>query len=197
MSSRVRDGTFRSTVAVTLTFRRLVDETRCPLRSLRISDWLDRPDLVPGNLDALLRGLATQGQRDVTDHSSAVEISQELFRQRNGTAGQDLGAIDIQRNRDAGLPPYNAYRKMAGLPRARNFEDFLDTHDAKAVALLRRLYRDPDDVDVTAGAAVERPLEGSLFGTVTVAMVVEQFHRWKFGDRHFYEFQRDEGFTLG
>lgn len=40
--------------------------------------------------------------------------------------GLDLRAIDIQRGRDHGLPPYNALREYCGLKKAKKFKDFSD-----------------------------------------------------------------------
>lgn len=40
--------------------------------------------------------------------------------------GQDLRAIDVQRNRDHGLASYNDFREFCGLSRAHSFEGFLD-----------------------------------------------------------------------
>jgi hypothetical protein len=39
------------------------------------------------------------------------------------TGVQDLGAIDVQRGRDHGMPTYNAFRRAYGLPPARSFTD--------------------------------------------------------------------------
>lgn len=42
------------------------------------------------------------------------------------TGVQDLLAVDIQRSRDVGVPPYNVFREQCGFPRAYKFEDFGD-----------------------------------------------------------------------
>lgn len=52
-------------------------------------------------------------------------MSEKLFR-AEAPYGSDLAATDIQRSRDHGLAPYNAYRVACGFTRAHNFSDFED-----------------------------------------------------------------------
>jgi peroxidase len=42
------------------------------------------------------------------------------------TGVNDLLAVDIQRGRDTGVPPYNVFRELCGFPKAYQFEDFGD-----------------------------------------------------------------------
>jgi len=41
-------------------------------------------------------------------------------------ANEDLLSIDIQRGRDAGLPPYIKVREICGFPNIKSFEDLYD-----------------------------------------------------------------------
>jgi peroxidase len=59
----------------------------------------------------------------------------------------DLPAFNIQRARDHGLPPYNHYREMCGLPRVRTWEEFTaEARDPQQVQRLQKLYGDPGRV---------------------------------------------------
>lgn len=63
---------------------------------------------------------------------------------------------------------------------------------------LRQLYGSVDDIDLYVGAVLERPAPDSSVGPTLQCIIVEQFHRWKNGDRFFYTFKNNPGaFTAG
>ena len=94
--------------------------------ALRLSDHFNRPGVIEdnGNLDSLTRGMSFQPQEE-SDQWFDREITRYLFR-NNRRLGDDLRAIDVQRNRDHGLGSYNDARVYANLPRANNWNDFGD-----------------------------------------------------------------------
>ena len=55
------------------------------------------------------------------------QLTQHLFQDANDTSanvgnfGMDLMALNLQRGRDHGIPPYHEYRKLCGLPAIRNW----------------------------------------------------------------------------
>lgn len=58
----------------------------------------------------------------------------------------DLGAVDILRARERGVPRYNEFRRQLGLHPIRSFEDLTDNADH--VSKLKRVYGDqPQDVE--------------------------------------------------
>ncbi|XP_059610069.1 peroxidase [Phlebotomus argentipes] len=163
----------------------LLSEHRARTASLRLSDWLNRPVIVEAEFDNLCRGMVTQPEED-TDDNIDTEIKHYLFRLDN-VIGQDLKAIDIQRNRDHGLASYNDFREFCGLKRAATFDDFLDLISPRHVEKLRAHYTSPEDVDLTVGGALEAHVAGALAGPTFLCILTEQFFRTRVGDRFFYE----------
>ena len=157
--------------------------------------------MVKTNCDA--PGMLVQPSRHMTQFVSG-EISNFLFpfgkKPRPAEdplpeAGNDLTAFDVQRGRDHGLPGYNSYRELCGLPAIRSMEPAdrpaeLDYHNWES---LGRLYRRPEDIDLMAAAVLERPVEGGgLVGPVLTCLMGRQFGSLMRGDRFFYAHGGDQ-----
>jgi len=160
-----------------------------PDRRLPLSPFQFSPFLLnePKTFSALLRGLTLQ-RSEKNDRIFTHEVMNKMFAQ-NGTHGQDLPAFNIQRGRDHGLPPYNVWRKICQMRKARTFTDFSDVMPAQSVARLQSVYADVEDVDLYVGGILEQPVPGSLLGPTFQCIVGDQFARLKLGDRYFYEFE--------
>jgi hypothetical protein len=76
----------------------------------------------------------------------------------------DLAAVDVMRDRERGVPRYNAFRKLLHLKPARSFEDI--TRNAQWARELREVYGDVDRVDLLVGMLAEdRPAGFGLCDT--------------------------------
>ncbi|KAJ6589163.1 heme peroxidase [Mycena capillaripes] len=68
----------------------------------------------------------------------------------------DMGAIDVLRDRERGVPRYNEFRRLFSLIPAKTMDDISD--DPAAVAALRTIYgEDVESVDLLAGGLAESP----------------------------------------
>ncbi|XP_034232901.1 peroxidase-like [Thrips palmi] len=161
-------------------------------RTGRISQWLQNPGPVLEREDGLLdvlQGMAFQQAQDL-DRYMDNELTQqyEPTREPDGRQwGHNLVAVDIQRGRDHGLPGYVEYRKYVGLPDAEDFDDLSDTLHQKDIDVLKELYEDVEDVDYYVGGLLERR-KAPLFGPTFQALLEDQFWRWRFADRFFFNF---------
>ncbi|KAK7484122.1 hypothetical protein BaRGS_00024611, partial [Batillaria attramentaria] len=165
-----------------------------PLRQL-----FNRPDVVFDNFNnvllSLVRPLRTNGAMKLDRHFTE-EVTGHLFEpddQVDGapSRGLDLVALNIQRGRDHGIPPYNHIRKFCGLDALQSFDDL----PADVADVMRQVYRSVDDIDAFSGIMSE-PRTTGLVGESLACLLGNQFHALKFGDRFYYETERmPEGFT--
>merc|ERR1719309_981569 len=107
-----------------------------------------------GAMDSLLRGLASQTSQSFDNHF-ADEVRQHLFQQPGAAFGMDLVALNIQRGRDHGLPPYNDWREICQLGRANSFEDLNRHFTPNSVQVFRNMYQSVNDIDLFLGGVAE------------------------------------------
>lgn len=101
---------------------------------------------------------------------------------------RDLGALNIMRGRDNGLPDYNTARAHYGLPKRKAWNDINPSLFNKNPALLRSLMEvhsnNLNNVDVYLGGMLESTSgPGELF----TAVIREQFLRLRDSDRYWFE----------
>ena len=95
-----------------------------------------------GGIDPILRGLFHRPSKlPLPSQLLNEELTERLFTLAHEVA-LDLAALNIQRGRDHGLPPYNKVREHCGLERAKSFEDLSsEIQDSNVRRKLRRVYR--------------------------------------------------------
>lgn len=136
------------------------------------------------------------------DRFLSEEVRDHLFQDENNPLDAlDLGALNIQRGRDHGLPGYNRFRQFCGRFPAAFWTNtpggFVD-HDADTVTRLQSVYGNVDDVDLFVGALSERPESpDTVVGPTFRCLIAVQFLYYKYADRFFYEhFSPTTGFSL-
>jgi hypothetical protein len=107
----------------------------------------------------------------------------------------DLGAVDILRARERGIPRYNDFRRQLGLNPIRRFEDL--TTNAKDLEALKRVYKnDVELIDMQVGSRAEstRPT-GFGFGETLFQVFILNASRRLQGDRFYTESYNEETYT--
>ncbi|XP_063827412.1 peroxidase-like [Ostrinia nubilalis] len=119
------------------------------------------------------------------DYVIEPDIAERIFGELQ--TASDLSAIDIMRGRDQGLPPYNEYRKLCGMPPAHSFEDLHDAIYPDKVEQMRRIYEDVDDVDLMTAIYSEKLIKGGYVGPTLFCIMARNLVQWRKSDRYFFE----------
>jgi Ca2+-binding RTX toxin-like protein len=155
------------------------------------------PDLITHyGIEPYLKGLATQQIQEI-DNFIVDGVRNLLF---DPPAAVDLGATNLQRGRDHGLPDYNQAREDYGLPRmtvddfdtafinSTITDDDGDPLANDAGAKLSLAYNgDIDNIDVFSGAIAEPHVPGGSLGELIHTVLADQFTRLRDGDRFYFE----------
>ncbi|XP_045771680.1 chorion peroxidase-like [Maniola jurtina] len=139
-----------------------------------------------GAVDRLLLGMVNQPIQK-RDEFITEELTNHLFQTPHFSFGMDLAAINIQRGRDHGVPPYTTWREPCGLTSITSFDDLFRVMPARAVRKLKVLYKHVDDIDLFTGGMAERPVVGGLVGPTFACIIAQQFTNLRKGDRFWYE----------
>ncbi|MFG1935151.1 peroxidase family protein [Mycobacterium sp. NPDC048908] len=107
----------------------------------------------------------------------------------------DLGAIDIMRTRERGVPRYNEFRRLFRLEPAASFEDLTD--NPACAQELRDIYGDIERVDLMVGLYAERKPPGFGFSDTAFRVFILMASRRLESDRFFTTDFRPEIYTPG
>uniref|UniRef100_A0AAQ5Y2R0 Ig-like domain-containing protein n=1 Tax=Amphiprion ocellaris TaxID=80972 RepID=A0AAQ5Y2R0_AMPOC len=141
-----------------------------------------------GGIDPLLRGLfGVAGKMRVSTQLLNTELTERLFSMAHAVA-LDLAAMNIQRGRDHGIPPYNDYRTFCNLTSAQTFDDLRnEIKNPNVREKLQRLYGTPLNIDLFPALMAEDLVPGSRLGPTLMCLLATQFKRLRDGDRFWYE----------
>ena len=132
-----------------------------------------------------------------TSHPGAIVLHNypnrlRHFLEPDGTI-LDLAATDILRVREHGVPRYNEFRRQFHMAPAESFEDF--SEDPQVVQDLRRIYANPEEVDLMVGLYCEAPPQGFAFSDTAFRVFILMATRRLKSDRFFTYDYRSEVYT--
>ena len=106
----------------------------------------------------------------------------------------DMGAVDLLRARERGVPRYNEFRRQLGLNPIDTFDDLTD--DKEQVRKLEQVYEDVEQLDLMIGTLAEghRP-EGFGFGETMFQIFILNATRRLQADRFFTDCYNEQTYT--
>ncbi|KAM6960631.1 eosinophil peroxidase [Aplochiton taeniatus] len=149
-----------------------------------------------GGIDPVLRGLLlSPAKLQMPGQMMVEELTERLF-QAQGGMPLDLGALNLQRGRDHGLPGYSSWRRLCGLSVPNTTSDLASILGNPILAhKFLALYGTPQNIDVWVGAISEPALPGGRVGPLLSCLLAKQFRALRDGDRFWWE--REGVFSRG
>jgi hypothetical protein len=144
-------------------------------------------------------GIANPGAMRIRNYPRFLrQFRKDPQRDENGNEVQqpllDMGAIDIMRDRERGVPRYNRFRELVGKKRVTSFEEI--TSDKEISDKIRDLYEgDLDRVDLLVGLLSEDLPEGFGFSDTAFRVFILMASRRLKSDRFFTDDYRPEIYT--
>lgn len=106
----------------------------------------------------------------------------------------DLGALDIMRDRERGVPRYNQFRRLLHLTPAASFEELTD--NPRWAAELKEMYGgDVEKVDLQVGMQAETPPKGFGFSDTAFRVFILMASRRLKSDRFLTDCYTEEYYT--
>ncbi|XP_068594955.1 eosinophil peroxidase-like isoform X1 [Brachionichthys hirsutus] len=141
-----------------------------------------------GGVDSILRGMiGSKAKLNTQDHIMIDELRERLFKFISELA-LDLGALNMQRGRDHGLPGYNRWRKFCGLSQPQDHAELAEVlNNTKLAEKLIALYGTPENIDVWLGGVAEPFVHGGRVGPLFACLIATQFEKVRNGDRLWWE----------
>lgn len=120
-----------------------------------------------------------------TGHSNAPENSVRM----------DMGAIDVIRDRERGVPKYNDFRRGINLPAIKSFEEL--TSDKEDIKTLKEIYgNDIEKLDLIVGTLAENDrYPGFAFGNTPFYIFAVMASRRLMADPFFSDFYTPKYYT--
>ncbi|KAM8891747.1 eosinophil peroxidase isoform 2-T2 [Spinachia spinachia] len=141
-----------------------------------------------GGIDPVLRGLLLSPAKLQTPGQMMVEELTERLFQAQGGMPLDLGALNLQRGRDHGLPGYGSWRRSCSLSVPNTTSELAEILSNFTLAhKLQLLYGTPHNIDVWVGAISEPALPGGRVGPLLSCLLARQFRALRDGDRFWWE----------
>jgi peroxidase len=157
--------------------------------------FFNTPDQdIQNGINPLLRHLGVDPSQ-ATDVYAVDELRNLLFAPLPGTNIDkiDLIAIDIQRERDAGLATLNGTRKALGLAPYTSFGAL--TSDSVLQKDLQTTFGSIDNVDLFIGGLAENHASNSRLGPTFQKIIGDQFQNVRAGDRFYWQNQKFDPHT--
>jgi hypothetical protein len=127
-------------------------------------------------------GLANPGA--ITLHNYPGFLRELQLPEHQGGQLIDLAAVDVMRDRERGVPLYNAFRRLIRMRPARSFEDLTD--NARWAQELRTVYGDDiERVDLMVGMMAEKKPPGFGFSETAFRIFLVMAYRRLKSDRFF------------